>query len=387
MFGNVVAVKTFAANKTEFKSFQLLSEDAREKTKKAWFFANRIDTLQGLLNFFVQSTVFYTLVRLWLNGSISAGTVVLIQAYMGLIFDRLWDLGNSLTRFMKSAAEMQEMVDIFEMPIDVLDPTHPETSRMHQGHIVFDDVSFAYSEGRTIFEHLNLDVKQGERIGLVGHSGAGKSTITKLLLRFTDVTGGAIRIDDQDIRNVTQDDLHRALSYVPQEPVLFHRTIHENIAYGSPDATLEEVIEAAKRAHAHEFISTLDKGYDTYVGERGVKLSGGERQRIAIARAILKNAPVLLLDEATSALDSHSEVLIQDAFGELMKGKTTIVIAHRLATIQKMDRIIVMESGQLVEEGTHASLVANPESRYKQLWDLQAGGFISDEGDVKEGVY
>ena len=382
VFTNAIAVKTFSAKQQEEASFTNLTADAAQKSRKAWFFSNRIDAVQSFMNLGLQSAVLLGLIHLWLVGTISAGTVVLVQTYFGMVADRLWDLGNSLSRFMKAAADMQEMVDIFEMPIDVLDPVHPEVSHMKEGHIVFDDVSFAYSEGRTIFEHLNLDVKPGERIGLVGHSGAGKSTITKLLLRFTDVTGGAIRIDGQDIRNVTQDDLHRALSYVPQEPVLFHRTIRENISYGSPDATLEEVIEAAKRAHAHEFISTLDKGYDTYVGERGVKLSGGERQRIAIARAILKNAPILLLDEATSALDSQSEVLIQDAFNELMKGKTTIVIAHRLATIQKMDRIIVMESGQLVEEGTHTSLVANPESRYKQLWDLQAGGFINDEDEV-----
>jgi ATP-binding cassette subfamily B protein len=255
---------------------------------------------------------------------------------------------------------------------------------MQKGHIVFDNVTFAYSEGRTIFENLNLDIREGEKIGIVGHSGAGKSTITKLVLRFSDVTGGSISIDGQDIRTVTQDDLHRAISYVPQEPLLFHRTIRENIAYGNPDISIEDVVEAAKRAHAHEFIETLPFGYDTYVGERGVKLSGGERQRVAIARAILKNAPILLLDEATSSLDSHSESLIQDAFDELMKGKTTIVIAHRLSTIQKMDRIIVLENGVIAESGTHHSLLENPKSIYSAMWNLQAGGFI--DVDDTEGI-
>ncbi len=386
VFGNNIAVKTFSANNFEIESFNNLTVEAREKSKKAWFFANRIDTLQGILNFIVQSCVFYMLAYFWIKGRISAGTVILVQSYMSIVFSSLWDLGNSLGQFMKRAAEMNEIVDIFEMPVVVQDPTNPEPLMMTRGNIIFKDVSFAYSEGRTIFEHLNLDVKEGERIGIVGHSGAGKSTITKLLLRFSDVTSGSITIDGQDIRHVTQDDLHSAISYVPQEPLLFHRMIRENIAYGNNDATLREVIEAAKRAHAHEFIEVLSEGYNTYVGERGVKLSGGERQRVAIARAILKNAPILLLDEATSSLDSHSEVLIQEAFGELMKGKTTIVIAHRLSTIQKMDRIIVLDKGVIVEEGTHNSLLANPESRYKKLWDLQAGGFIPDDENEGEGV-
>lgn len=378
VFGNNLAVKTFSASKRETTDFALITKEAAAKSYAAWFFGNKVGTIQAALMFIGGSVFLYFIIKLWLDGSISTGTVVLVNAYIGILFDRIWNLSKALTRFMKSAADMQEMVDIIDTPRDILDPVSPEPSHMREGHIIFDNVAFAYPNGKQIFQDFNLNIKPGERVGLVGHSGAGKSTITKLLLRFTDVTGGAITVDGQNIRNVTQDDLRAAISYVPQEPVLFHRTLRENIAYGNPDATMEQVMDAARRAHAHEFIERLEHGYETLVGERGVKLSGGERQRVAIARAILKGAPILLLDEATSALDSHSEHLIQDAFTELMKGKTTIVIAHRLSTIQKMDRIIVLEDGGISEEGTHTELLEKEDGIYKRMWDLQAGGFIDD---------
>ena len=209
----------------------------------------------------------------------------------------------------------------------------------------------------------------------MGPSGAGKTTITKLLLRFADVQQGPIIIDGQDIRKITQDDLRSNISYISQEPILFHRSIRDNIAYSKPNATEEEIFEVARKAHAHDFIEKLPKSYDTLVGERGVKLSGGERQRVAIARAMLKDSPILLLDEATSSLDSISESYIQDAFNELMKGKTTIVIAHRLSTVQKMDKIIVLDNGKIVEEGTHQELLAK-NGFYSDLWNHQTGGFL-----------
>ncbi len=376
VFGNNIAVKTFSAGEREISLFAKLVNIASDKMRKSWFFGNKVDIVQAVLIFLAQGVMLYVMIKLWIAGTISTGVVVLAQTYMVIIFDRMWDLGNSLTKFMKSAADMQEMIDIFEVPLDIADPKNPEPLRMNEGHVVFNDVGFNYPNGKKVFSNFQLDIKPGERIGLVGQSGAGKSTITKLLLRFTDVTSGAITIDNQDIRNVTQDDLRRTVSYVPQEPVLFHRSLADNIAYGKPDATLEEIREAARRANADQFISELEHGYDTYVGERGVKLSGGERQRIAIARAILKDAPVLVLDEATSSLDSHSENLIQAAFAELMKGKTTIVIAHRLSTIQKMDRIVVLHLGSIAEEGTHDELLKKSNGVYKGMWDLQAGGFI-----------
>jgi ABC-type multidrug transport system fused ATPase/permease subunit len=224
-----------------------------------------------------------------------------------------------------------------------------------------------------------LEIPGGQKVALVGPSGAGKTTFVRLLLRLFDVKGGSITVDGQDISDATLDSLHRAIALVPQDPVLFHRTLLENIRYGRSDATDEEVYEAARLAHCDEFIDAFPEKYATYVGERGVKLSGGERQRIAIARAILKDAPILILDEATSSLDSRSEFLIQDALDSLMKGKTAIVIAHRLSTIRKMDRILVIEGGAIKEDGSHDELLKKPESLYRKLWELQAGGFMLDE--------
>jgi ATP-binding cassette subfamily B protein len=241
-------------------------------------------------------------------------------------------------------------------------------------------MSFTHPDSRqddALFAHLNLTIKASEKIGLVGHSGSGKTTLTKLLLRFSDIDDGKILIDGQNIADITQDALRQQIAYVPQEPLLFHRSIRENIAYGKPEASDTEVTEAARKAHALDFIEKLPQQFDTLVGERGVKLSGGQRQRIAIARAILKDAPILVLDEATSALDSESEKLIQAALWELMKGRTAIVIAHRLSTIQKMDRIVVLHDGEIMEQGTHAKLVENS-GIYAQLWAHQSGGFLED---------
>ncbi|MBP9748335.1 MAG: ABC transporter ATP-binding protein [Candidatus Pacebacteria bacterium] len=376
VFGNILAVKFFSASKKEIQTFKEYTQESEKRSNKSFFMGGMIDLIQHLLIIIIIIVVNYKLIVLWLQNSISIGTITLIETYIGVIALELWKLSDRMVKFMKALTDMKEMTDIFEIVPDIQDPKNPEKLNMKEGFIKFENVSFKYQVGENILADFNMALNSGERVGVVGHSGAGKSTLTKLILRFNDVTSGQITIDGQDIKNVTQDDLHSVISYVPQEPILFHRSIRENICYGKMDATDDEIIEVAKNAHAHEFILKLPQGYDTLVGERGVKLSGGERQRVAIARAMLKDSPILVLDEATSSLDSISESYIQDAFNELMKGKTTIVIAHRLSTIQKMDRIIVLDAGKIVEEGTHAELLAKG-GMYKELWDHQTGGFLA----------
>jgi ATP-binding cassette subfamily B protein len=318
-------------------------------------------------------------VHFWRLGLLTVGDFVLIQAYLITTFDRLVAINRELRAFFSNFADAAEMVEILETPHEVADIEGAKKLQATEGKIEFKDVSFSFKEDAPILNNLKLTLASHEKVALVGPSGAGKSTITKLLLRFFDIKKGGIEIDGQNIAEVTQDSLRETIAFVPQEPILFHRTLMENIRYGRRDATETEVIEAAKKAHCHEFISGLAEGYNTYVGERGVKLSGGERQRVAIARAILKNAPILILDEATSSLDSESEALIQDALQTLMKGKTVIVIAHRLSTIMNMDRIVVVENGSIAAEGTHAELLEH-KGLYQKLWSIQAGGFIVDDG-------
>lgn len=375
VISNIVTMKIFSARSSEIDRYKEVTEDEKKHRSNAWYWGNIQDAAQGVFMVSINISILYMLAHSWVDGLVTAGVFVLVQSYMVNLFDKLWGIVKAMTKFVKASTDMKEVTDIFDQVPEILDPEKPEKLKIKNGHIEFKDVCFEYIEDREVFSNFNLDIKSGERIGLVGHSGSGKSTITKLLLRFSDVTKGSILIDGQDIKNIKQDDLRSAISYVPQEPILFHRTIKENIAYANPKAKNKEIVEAAKQAHAHDFISNLQYGYDTLVGERGVKLSGGERQRVAIARAMLKHAPVLILDEATSSLDSISEQYIQEAFNKMMEGKTTIVIAHRLSTIQKMDRIIVLEGGKIAEEGSHTDLI-DKNGKYAELWNHQVGGFI-----------
>jgi ATP-binding cassette subfamily B protein len=357
--------------------FEKVTEEQRQSTYKLWTLYNILSAAQGFFMVALELIGMYIAIKLWLDGSISAGTVVLVQMYVAIIFGNLWGLGKSIIKFATAVSDAAEMVDIFETRPDVMDVEDPVVFRMERGEIEFKNVTFSYGEGGEVLNNFYLKINPGQKVGLVGESGAGKSTITKILLRFADVSEGEVLINGQNISKVAQDDLRRSISYVPQEPLLFHRSLKENIKYGKPEASNEEVIEVAKRARAHEFISSLSSGYDTLVGERGIKLSGGERQRVAIARAMLENAPIVVLDEATSSLDSISEKAIQEAFEELLKSKTAIVIAHRLSTIRKMDRIIVMDRGKIVEDGTHKDLLEK-DGFYHNLWEHQQGGFLAE---------
>ena len=372
---NVLNVKMFASKEREFSYFAATTKEEEKLRRDAWYFQNLQFAFQGYFIAIFELAGMSVAVYLWLNNFISAGTILLMQIYIFTSFDIVWNIGRNFTRFMRALAEAKEMVDIFETPVSVRDSEHPEECKIKKGEIEIKNVSFYYKRGTEVFENFSLHVRAGERVGLVGPSGAGKSTITKLLLRFADVQNGSILIDGQDISAIRQDDLRSKIAYVPQDPILFHRTLMENIRYAKPAATEKQVIRAAKLAHAHEFIVAFPDGYETLVGERGIKLSGGERQRVAIARAILKDAPILLLDEATSSLDSESEMYIQEALSELMKNRSTLVIAHRLSTIMQMDRIVVIEDGRIIEEGKHKELLKAKKGRYQKLWEIQAGGF------------
>lgn len=374
---NSLTIKMFSAYRHETTIFRKSAQHQESKRRIAWNLDNLQKLVQGFLFGFLEFATMFIALKLWLAGNISVGTVVLVQIYLAIAFDVVWNLGRTFTESAKAVADAKEMIDIFEQKPDVRDPQHPERCRITDGKIIFDNMHFSYGTGNNVFDDFSLTINASDRIGLVGHSGAGKTTITKLLLRFTNIDGGTITIDGQNISLITQSDLRRKIAYVPQEPLLFHRSLRDNIAYSNPGASDDEVIAAAKKANAHDFIEKLHDGYDTLVGERGIKLSGGERQRVAIARAMLKNAPILILDEATSSLDSTSEKMIQEAFEKLMEGRTTIVIAHRLSTIQKMDRIIVLDAGKIAEEGTHDELLAK-NGHYATFWKQQTGGYLGD---------
>lgn len=377
---NVLAVKSFAASQKEHGVYN----EATEHTRRTIRDVMRASVVRE--TYFASITSGITVIAIVMatagivNWGADIATMFLILTYTGAIGQRLWEFSQHVLRnYNRGFADAKEMIEILGIQPEVKDPAKPEPPRITQGEITIKNMTFSHvgNEQDALFNGLSLHIKAGEKIGLVGHSGSGKTTLTKLLLRFADIDGGEIMVDGQNIAAITQDDLRAHIAYVPQEPLLFHRTIKENIAYGKPDAAEDEIMRAARAAHAAEFIQKLPQSYGTLVGERGVKLSGGQRQRVAIARAMLKNSPILVLDEATSALDSESEQLIQDALWRLMQGRTAIVIAHRLSTVQKMDRIIVLDDGRIVEQGTHAELLARG-GTYASLWAHQSGGFIEE---------
>jgi ATP-binding cassette subfamily B protein len=374
---NVIAIKSFAANSFERIRFAEATENTRHNLRRMAYAHRNQQIFFGTLSNGVVALSLLMAVVSSMVFKVNIATVFLILSYTGTIANNLFQFSNnSLRNYNRSFGDAADMVGILQQKPDIQDPEQPEAPRISRGAIKFDKVTFTHADqDDALFNGLSATIKAGEKVGLVGYSGSGKTTFTRLLLRFNDINGGTITIDGQDISKLTQENLRRYITYVPQEPILFHRTLKENIGYGNPEASQQEIEAIAKLAHAHEFITALPHGYETLVGERGVKLSGGQRQRIAIARAMLKTAPILVLDEATSSLDSEGEALVQDALWKLMRGKTAIVVAHRLSTIQKMDRIIVLDNGAIVEQGTHKELLGQ-NGIYAKLWAHQSGGFI-----------
>ena len=368
----------FHGQKREQREFTRVVQETFLAWLRSWRLSEKNMSIQAFANMILEGILLGLAIWQWHLGQLTIGDFALLQGIAYTLTHKLRDTGRSLRTFFEAITDAAEMVEILNLPPEIRDLPHAKPLRVTNGLIQFEKMGFEYHHQAKAIENLSLTIQSGEKVALIGSSGAGKSTLTKLLLRFYDVTGGAILIDGQDIREVTQGSLREQISLVPQEPVLFHRSLLENIRYGKLEATREEVIEAAKKAHCHEFIVKLPNGYDTLVGERGIKLSGGERQRVAIARALLKNAPILILDEATSSLDSESESLIQSALKILMREKTTIVIAHRLSTIMQMDRILVLDGGKIIDEGTHTDLIAH-DGLYQKFWNIQAGGFLSEE--------
>ncbi len=371
--GNQV-VKDFAAETREDASLAGLTREWRQAARLNWNRDNTTGFFQSLTLIAMQAALLGTGLILWSRGSFSTGDVVSVIGFQGLLNAYLRDFGQHVRNVQKAVNEMEDVVGFDVRAPDIVEAPNARSLRVTAGEIVFEDVSFTYPNSqRPLYQKLKLTIGSGERVGLVGASGAGKTTLVKLLQRYYDIDGGRILVDGQDIALVTLASLRRAIGVVAQEPMLFHRPLGENIAFGRPEANPSEIKQAARRAHADVFIDRLSGGYGTLVGERGVKLSGGERQRVAIARAILANSPILVLDEATSSLDSVSEYYIRAAIEELSHGRTTLVVAHRLSTVRRLDRILVFAHGRIIEDGPHTELLRLPNGVYRRLFETQAG--------------
>ena len=379
VISNVLAVKSSGAEATEQKFFTKTVNSWRNSSLDVMRGFLKVSTVYSSINMVIKIGAIAFAVYAAQNDLVSVASVYLIITYTGSVAHELWNMNGIMRNYNRIIGNANDMVEILQTPTTLIDKSDSKLE-VTSGEISMDKITFTHDEGQgdTLFHDFSLDIKPGEKIGLVGASGSGKTTLTKLLLRFADIDSGKITIDGQDISEVTQASLRAKIAYVPQEPLLFHRSVRENIAYGRPDATDAEIEEAAKKAGAYDFIVGLKDGFDTMVGERGIKLSGGQRQRVAIARAILKDAPILVLDEATSALDSESEALIQKSLETLMENRTSIVIAHRLSTIAKLDRIIVLKNGKIVEDGSHDELINKKRGVYAKLWARQSGGFIEE---------
>jgi ATP-binding cassette subfamily B protein len=365
-------VKAFGAEAREEERMTRVLDKWSNRTARTWWRGTLNGGAQGVMLVIMRAVILGTALLLWWQGVASAGDITLVLTSFLVLQGYLRDVGMHIRNLQKSVNDMEELVAMQHQSLGIEDRPGARPIAVLRGEIDFQNVTFHYGQhAAPLYSDFSVRIKAGERVGLVGASGSGKTTFVKLIQRLYDVTGGKILIDGQDIADVAQASLREQIAIVQQEPILFHRSLADNIAYARPGASLAEVQEAARQASAHDFIMRLPKGYETLVGERGVKLSGGERQRVAIARAFLADAPILIFDEATSSLDSESELLIQQAMERLMVGRTTLVIAHRLSTVTALDRLLVFESGRIVEEGTHADLSRLPRGIYKRLFDRQ----------------
>jgi ATP-binding cassette, subfamily B, multidrug efflux pump len=379
-YTNILTVKLFARPRDEDNYVRDAVERHTDVYRRAQRLLTMFGTLLNVLNALLIAGAGAIAIVLWLNGAVEVGTIAMVLPLTLQLTNMSRQIAVQITDLFEEIGIVQEGMITIAKPLQLVDPDGAKALEVREGKITFEDVRFGYGRETGVLEGFSLTVRPGEKIGLVGRSGAGKSTVVNLLLRFFDLEGGRILIDGHDISQTTQESLRAQISVVTQDTSLLHRSIRENIRYGRPEASEEEIVTAARLAHAEEFITMLEdwrgrRGYDAQVGERGVKLSGGQRQRIAIARVILKNAPILVLDEATSALDSEIEAAIQQSLGTLMAGKTVIAIAHRLSTIARMDRLVVLDHGRIVEQGTHEQLL-RASGHYAALWRRQSGGFI-----------
>ena len=374
---NIISVKLFARYSYELN--YIGDKQEQEKASNVSLI-NTMNTFQRFMDVAVTimlGSTMYFLITSWQQGIVSAGDFVLIFNMIFAVMTQMWHLGYALSNLFREIGIAQQALTLITSPHQIIDSIDAKPIMVTKGEIVFSNVTFHYNKGNNIFKNKNVIIKAGQKVGLVGFSGSGKSTFVNLILRFFDVESGVITIDNQDITKVTQESLRENIAVIPQDTSLFHRTLIENIRYGRLNVTKEELIKASKNAYCHDFITQLPNGYNSLVGERGIKLSGGQRQRIAIARAILKNAPIIILDEATSALDSITEKYIQDGLYNLMKGRTAIIIAHRLSTLSKMDRILVFDKGSIIEDGTHKELLES-KKQYAFMWEMQVNGFLVD---------
>ena len=377
--GSNAVVKSFGAEAREDLRLAAVIERWGRRTRRTWMRHTWSGTSQYLLLWIVRTAVTATSLWLWWRGRATPGEITYVLTTYFVVHGYLRDIGQHVHQLQRAVNEMEELVNLFDEPMGVADAADARPLHIRAGEVRFEHVTFQYpAQGAPLYRDLNVRIVGGERIGLVGRSGSGKTTFVKLIQRLYDVTEGRILIDGQNVSHATQGSLRSQIAIVQQEPILFHRSLAENIAYARPDASQAEIEHAARLANAHEFIARLPRKYQTLVGERGVKLSGGERQRVALARAFLANAPILILDEATSSLDSESEALIQEAMARLMAGRTSIVIAHRLSTVRAMDRILVFDHGRIVEEGNHDALLRRTHGHYRQLFERQSGGLIAE---------